>query len=1167
MLVDAFSDGGAAEPTEGQEVTVSASEADDLLAAYKAADGPATGGETTRSASDPTTSPAQSPPTARDPMESTGFDIHQGLSPAQAYTPLLNTTGELPRLFQFGERYQILETLGEGGMGRVYKALDLELDRPVALKTIRTEKTGPEALERFKQELILARKITHKNVIRIHDLGEFSGLKYFTMELVEGQSLGEMLKEKGKLTVAETIPIMRQILAGLSEAHSQDVVHRDLKPPNIMIDAEGGIRIMDFGIARTADSHTITGTSEMMGTPDYISPEQVKGETADAQSDLYSFGVILYELLTGETPFKGDTPISKIVSRIQTKPRPPRELNPEIPKYLERIILKCLEVDQEFRYHTADEILEDLELEQVDRTRWRKVRKAIARQSHWIAVACIVAAVGVGAWYVRTQGLEVAADDAPVTTIAILPFHNLSEAKDLEWMQSGIPEMLVTDISQLRQLRPLMPERVLQILSDLDKDRSSKWDEETLSVVSDIAGVDFVLTGQFARAGPSLRLDLNLREADTGVSSPLKVAGSSEDVFSLIDAVTDVVTTQLLPSSGDDTRPLADVSTSVLAAFLEYQQGLLQLRQGSNQSAIPFFERATELDPKFAMAQAKLAEAHYLSGNERLATQAAGIAESLSFEAQLPVAERYRIHAIGALVRNDPELALQSYRKLLELYPGDPSLLFSLAAALENLGNIPEAILAYTRTVEAQPQHTAALLGLGRTLVLSGRPSEAIERLRRALESDTFSGRNEALGMVYSILGVAYRDLSSYDASIDQLQQSLEYRRAAGDLSGVVTTLTNLGYVYITIGDIPAARSHLFEALDVAESLGSDTLVSFAAYTIGITYADSGSVEQAMEHYRRSLGIEWGRSNHSELAVRLDAIAEILRMQARLPEATVYTAQAKVHLAETNDPEETAFNLEVQGTVLLDLGRHTESLEAALQSLAVYKELESVRGVAQAQLRVSHVYQALGSYTDALDAARASIEGFTKLKMDRSEAEARISAANTLISMQQLDVAKEELSRSDLLLSRLVAPRQAALLRYVRGRLLAARGKQNLAAAELEDARAMAADCNDSVQELTAALELGRVLLTIAPAQGIELLVKTRDRAQQYQMAGHDARAALTLSRAYLDSGQTESAERMLNVARNLVVRLGLEQEGSAVLELENAVRNSRSESQPQAED
>ncbi len=342
-----------------------------------------------------------------DPIKAVGTDLsvqgtNGGSDSGDGFTRLPTDTqysGDLPRLFRFGNRYQVLEKLGEGGMGRVYKALDLELDRPVALKTIRTEKgRGPEVLKRFKQELILARKITHKNVVRIYDLGEAEGgVKFFTMELVEGQSLRDLLQEKKTIPTKEAISFMKQMLSGLAEAHSQGVVHRDLKPQNIMVDRDGLLRIMDFGIARTADTATLTGSGEMMGTPDYISPEQVKGETTNAQSDLYSAGIILYELLTGDVPFKGDTAISKVVARLQVKPTPPRTLNPQIPPYLERIILKLMEVDPDLRYKTAEEVLQDLEREQVDSSLFLRTRKAVLRRKGWIA-AVLLGSISLGVW-------------------------------------------------------------------------------------------------------------------------------------------------------------------------------------------------------------------------------------------------------------------------------------------------------------------------------------------------------------------------------------------------------------------------------------------------------------------------------------------------------------------------------------------------------------------------------------------------------------------------------------------------------------------------------------------------------------------------------------------------------------------------------------------------
>jgi len=279
----------------------------------------------------------------------------------QSGTPSSWTSGVQPGAV-LGGRYEILSMLGEGGMGTVYKARDRELDRVVALKVIRPEVASrPEILQRFKQELILARQVTHRNVIRIYDLGSAEGMRFITMELVEGQDLKSLLEQKGKLGTGEAAGIAQQVCLALEAAHSEGVVHRDLKPQNVMIDKQSKARVMDFGVARSLEAGGMTQTGALMGTPEYMSPEQVRGEKADGRSDLFALGIILYEMLSGKTPFAAETAMGTMFKRTQERAAPLAELDRGAPRGLSDIVSRCLETDPQKRYQSAREVYDALE--------------------------------------------------------------------------------------------------------------------------------------------------------------------------------------------------------------------------------------------------------------------------------------------------------------------------------------------------------------------------------------------------------------------------------------------------------------------------------------------------------------------------------------------------------------------------------------------------------------------------------------------------------------------------------------------------------------------------------------------------------------------------------------------------------------------------------------
>src|SRR5205823_9550588 len=355
------------------------------------------------------------------------------------------------------QRYEILEILGEGGMGAVYKAMDRELSRPVALKVIRPDLAGNQAiLDRFKQELLLAREVTHKNVIRIYDLGEAEGMKFITMEYVEGKDLRTLINEKNKLAPEEAVEIMQQVCRALEAAHSVGIIHRDLKPQNIMRDKSGRILVMDFGLARTLEGDGMTQTGALVGTMDYMSPEQALGKDLDQRSDLFALGLIFYELLTGKMPYKADSVVASLLKRTQERAVPVSSHDAAIPRPLSNIVGKCLEPDVKLRYQNSAEILADLEAWQGGRaaatlhfpTSSRPWGQTIPW--HWIGGVAAVIVLAIVGFLFRDKlfGPNTKAPTVPVVSLAILPFKNATGDPSVNWMGTTVAQMLSSDMGE-----------------------------------------------------------------------------------------------------------------------------------------------------------------------------------------------------------------------------------------------------------------------------------------------------------------------------------------------------------------------------------------------------------------------------------------------------------------------------------------------------------------------------------------------------------------------------------------------------------------------------------------------------------------------------------------------------------------------------------------------
>src|SRR4030043_343388 len=384
------------------------------------------------------------------------------VSPNLPTATLQTAVRELTGGSTFAGRYQIIEELGKGGMGRVYKALDTKINEKIALKLIKPEVASDrETIERFSNELKLARKIRHKNICGMFDIGEADGSHFITMEYVSGEDLKTMIRMSTGLTMGTVLSIGKQVCQGLAEAHSLGVIHRDLKPQNIMIDRGGNAKIMDFGIARSVREKGITGAGIMIGTPEYMSPEQTEAKDVDQKSDIYSLGIILYEMATGRVPFEGETALSVAIKHKTEIPKDPKSLNPHIPDDLNRLILKCLEKDKGKRYQTAAEV--EAELEKIEKgipTTERVVpeRKTLTSKQITVqfepkrvvkpaAILISVIIVAVVLWKFLPRK-EAAPSPKINNSIAVISFENQTGDRAFDYLRKAIPNLLITSLEQ-----------------------------------------------------------------------------------------------------------------------------------------------------------------------------------------------------------------------------------------------------------------------------------------------------------------------------------------------------------------------------------------------------------------------------------------------------------------------------------------------------------------------------------------------------------------------------------------------------------------------------------------------------------------------------------------------------------------------------------------------
>jgi serine/threonine protein kinase/Tfp pilus assembly protein PilF len=736
-------------------------------------------------------------------------------------------------------------------MGRVYKAHDTKIKEKIALKLIKPDiAKDKKTIERFNNELRLARKIRHKNVCGMFDLGEEKGTHYITMEFVPGEDLRSAIRRFGQLPIGKSISIAKQICEGLAEAHRLGVVHRDLKSNNIMIDKEGNVRIMDFGIARSLEAKGITGAGVMIGTPEYMSPEQVEGKEVDQRSDIYSLGIILYEMVTGRVPFEGDAPFTIGVKHKSEMPQNPKELNKHISDDLNQVILRCLEKEKEKRYQSVGEVRSELEnIEKGIPTSERIVpeRKPLTSKEITVTfnakrlifpalVVTIIIVVGLLVWNPWSKEEISSLDDADRASVVVLPFEDLSPQKDQEHFCYGLAATLINAFTQISELR------IPAITS------SSMIKEENIHTIGETLNVSYVLKGSLQKSENRVRITAQLIKVDDGtIIWSDQWNKNMSDYFSIQDEITISIVDKLrLKLLGEEREQLTKRYTEDTEAYNLYTKGyyfLYKRTEDDLKRSIECFEQAIELDPKYALAYAGLADAYitlgdweFLESKEAYSKAKAAATKAQKIDDLLPEAHNF-LAVIEYCLDWDWKNAEERFIRAIALNPNYAQAHQEFAEFLMYMGRFDEALreIAQAKELDQLSPLYNGIMAL--ILMCAGEFDKAIEQCRITLEIDpNYRPARSYLGRCYVDKGMHEEALAEFQKIDDQDGIQLTYAQmgrvtephhAIDDIIQKSKSLMTIAHICFLLGEFDQG----FEWLEKAYEQRTRWLLYFVVST------------------------------------------------------------------------------------------------------------------------------------------------------------------------------------------------------------------------------------------------------------------------------------------------------------------------------------------------